>query len=50
MKRTSEAVFEMVIKAHLLNSGYVRVAGEEFDRSHAIFPEVALAFICETQP
>ena len=46
----SEATFETVIEAHLLQSGYVSVAGEGFDRERAIFPEVVLAFIRETQP
>ena len=50
MKRTSEAAFETVIEAHLLDNGYVPVAGEGFDRDRAIFPETALAFIRETQP
>ncbi|MYA79479.1 MAG: hypothetical protein F4X39_02990, partial [Acidobacteriia bacterium] len=50
MKRTSEAAFETVIETHLLNNGYVPVAGEGFDRDRAIFPETVLAFIRETQP
>lgn len=45
----SESAFETVIEAHLLQSGYVRVAREGFDRERAIFPEVALDFIRETQ-
>src|SRR5882672_2638083 len=48
--RHSEAAFETVIEAHLLQSGYVRIADEGFDRERAIFPEVVLAFIRETQP
>ena len=51
MKPTGEAAFETVIEAHLLSNGYVRVAGEHFDRERAIFPaDVALDFIRETQP
>ena len=50
MKRTTEAAFETVIEAHLLENGYVRIAGEAFDRQRAIFPAEALAFIRETQP
>ena len=50
MKRTSEAAFETVIEAHLLQNGYVHVARESFDRERAIFPETLLAFIRETQP
>ena len=49
-KHTSEAVFETVIEAHLLENGYVSIAGENFDRDRAIFPATVLAFIRETQP
>lgn len=48
--RHSEAAFETVIEAHLLQNGYVPVAREGFDRERAIFPEAVLAFIRETQP
>ena len=48
--RHSEAAFETVIEAHLLQNGYVPVAREGFDRDRAIFPETVLAFIRETQP
>ena len=48
--RHSEAAFETVIEAHLLENGYVPVAREGFDRERAIFPETVLAFIRETQP
>ena len=50
MKRTTEAAFETVIEAHLLDNGYMPVAREGFDRDRAIFPEEALAFIRGTQP
>ena len=50
MKRTTEAAFETVIEAHLLQNGYVPVSGEGFDRKRAIFPETVLTFIRETQP
>ena len=50
MKPTSEAAFETVIEAHLLDNGYVRLSGDGFDRGRAIFPEAALGFIRETQP
>ena len=50
MQHTSEAAFETVIEAHLLQNGYVPVAGEGFDRERAIFPATVLAFIRETQP
>ena len=48
--RHSEAAFETVIEAHLLENGYIGIAREEFDRERAIFPETVLAFIRETQP
>ena len=50
MSRTSEAAFETVIEAHLLANGYVQVDRDGFDRDRAIFPEVVLGFIHETQP
>ena len=50
IRRHSEAAFETVIEAHLLQNGYVPVAREGFDRERAIFPETVLAFIRETQP
>src|SRR5438105_1317238 len=52
MKSTAvaEIAFETVIEAHLLNSGYVAVHRDGFDRERALFPEVVLAFIRETQP
>ena len=49
-KRHTEAAFETVIEAHLLNHGYKAVPGESFDRERAIFSETVLAFIRETQP
>ena len=48
--RHSETAFETVIEAHLLENGYVSVAGDGFDRERAIFPKTVLAFIRETQP
>jgi len=48
--RHSEAAFETVIEAHLLANGYTAVAPAGFDRERAIFPEVVLGFIQETQP
>ena len=48
--RHSEAAFETVIEAHLLQNGYVPLAREGFDRDRAIFPETVLAFIRDTQP
>ena len=48
--RHSEAAFETVIEAHLLQNGYVSIPREGFDRDCAIFPDTVLAFIRETQP
>ncbi len=47
--QTGEAGFETVIESHMLENGYVSVAGMDFDRARAIFPETTLAFIRETQ-
>ena len=35
MKTTGETAFETVIEAHLLDSGYLCVAGEGFDRARS---------------
>ncbi len=48
--RHSEGAFEATIEAHLLQSGYVPIAPEGFDRERAIFAEAVLGFIRETQP
>ena len=48
--RSGEGAFETVIEARLLGNGYVSVPGHGFDRERAVFPEVALGFIRETQP
>jgi type I restriction enzyme R subunit len=48
--RRSEASFETVIEAHLLQRGYVSIDRDSFDRERAVFSETALAFIRETQP
>ncbi|WP_423224999.1 type I restriction endonuclease subunit R [Candidatus Amarolinea aalborgensis] len=49
-ERTSEAAFETAIETHLLAHGYVAVDRVGFDRTRAIFPQMALTFIRETQP
>src|ERR1700728_2138199 len=49
-KRHSEYAFETVIEAHLLSNGYISVNGDGFDCERAIFPDVVLDFIRETQP
>ena len=50
MTPTTEAAFESVIEAHLLESGYVPIGSYGFDRDRAIFPNTVLGFIRETQP
>ena len=40
----SEAAFETVIEAHMLENGYVPIGRDGFDRERAIFPETVLAF------
>jgi len=45
-----ESAFETVIESHLLANGYISVDQNGFDRERAIFPEVVLGFIRETQP
>lgn len=50
MKKTSEAAFETAIEEVMLSNGYVRHSSKEFDAEQAIFPEIALQFIRETQP
>lgn len=47
--RHSESAFETVIEDHLLANGYISVDRDGFDRERAIFPDVVLAFIRETQ-
>lgn len=47
--RHSETAFETVIEAHLFGNGYVIVDRDGFDRERAIFPDVVLTFIRETQ-
>ena len=46
---TTEAAFESVIEAHLLDNGYVAIGSDGFDRDRAIFPQTVLGFIRETQ-
>ena len=50
MAETSEKSFETVIETHLLANGYTPIAPDGFDRERAIFPDVVLAFIRDTQP
>ena len=50
MSQTTETAFETVIETHLLANGYVSGAAGGFDRDRAIFRDVVLAFIRDTQP
>jgi hypothetical protein len=45
-----ETAFETVSESYLLANGYVKVDKSGFGRARAIFPEVMLGFIRETQP
>lgn len=45
-----EAAFETALSATLLANGYLKVSPENFDRDRAIFPNIVLDFIRETQP
>lgn len=49
MKPTSEAAFETAIESVLLADGYRKLSSSDFDRERAIFPDIALAFIRNTQ-
>jgi type I restriction enzyme R subunit len=48
--RHTEAAFEAVIERHLLDEGYVSVPASGYHRERAIFPDVVLSFLRETQP
>ena len=45
-----EAAFESVIEAHLLAHGYEKLPSKAFDVERALFADVTIAFIRETQP
>lgn len=47
--RHSEAAFETVLEAHLLDHGYTQIVSG-YDRERAIFPDLAIQFIRATQP
>ena len=49
-KANSETAFETAIEEILLARGYQQHVSRDFDAELAIFPEVALAFIEQTQP
>ena len=44
-----ETAFEQVIEDHFLTHGYLKTL-TKFDKTRAIFPEIAIAFIRQTQP
>ena len=46
--RYGETAFESVIENHFLNHGYVKIT-DKFDRTRALFPQQAIAFIQQTQ-
>lgn len=48
--RIAEIAFEIAIERHLLDHGFISVDADGFHRERAIFPDVVLAFIRETQP
>ncbi len=50
MSSHTEADFERVIEAHLLNHGYTQLSPKAFDCDRALFPEIAIQFIQQTQP
>ena len=49
MTQTNEAAFESAIESHLLTNGYTAIDKQTFDPQRAVFPDVALSFIRETQ-
>lgn len=49
-QQTKEIAFENNIEEVLLNAGYVPLSSKSFDKEKAIFPEVFISFIQETQP
>ena len=50
MNHVKEVFFETAIEAHLLANGYSHVSCDGYSRERAIFPEVVLDFIRDTQP
>jgi len=50
MTQATEIAFESVIESRLLDNGYASVDRSGFDPSIALFPQVVLSFIRETQP
>jgi type I restriction enzyme R subunit len=48
-ERHTEAAFETVVEAHLLDHGYISLS-QGYDCERAICPDVALRFIQATQP
>jgi len=51
MRTHKEIAFEDAIEHHLLNTGgYTTIPADEYDPIRALFPDVLLSFIKETQP
>jgi type I restriction enzyme, R subunit len=50
LPRHSEGAFETTLEAHLLSTDYAQVGRTTFDCERALFPDVVLGFIRETQP
>lgn len=46
---TTEKGFEQAIESHLLSNGYIKGSPTDFDPKLAIFPEILLAFLKDTQ-
>jgi type I restriction enzyme, R subunit len=46
----TETAFEQVIEAYLLSHGYASLSPKKFDCDRALFPEIAIDFIQQTQP
>ena len=46
----TETAFEDVIEAHLLANGYTALASKHYDTEKALFPDIAIRFIQQTQP
>ncbi|NUQ24927.1 MAG: type I restriction endonuclease subunit R [Saprospiraceae bacterium] len=50
IKSSTESAFETVIETYLLENGYKAIDKNGYDKTRAIFPQVALDFIRTTQP
>ena len=50
MRYTKEAAFETAIETTLLRDQYYKIESSTFDKERAIFPDISLNFIRNTQP